>query len=495
MPIQRTPPRSENVEVGDIIDMSETIKKPNTHEMKRTESVKVVSGQSSGAIPKVQNPQPPANYSMPPPPIPQLQRGISIGHSPRAYAGLIRELIIETNKEYRDELENKLDRRIQNSLQEGFAEIIKEMRKISLNEKSSEGVDSLISEDTEPPVDCIRRAPEKKRNDTNHPPRRRLDFPQMSDDGMNVSENSLRNEAFTNITTNVNPDSQRYSHNMYVRVDKWDISFDGDTDKLNIEDFIFRIEYLQKYHACPWRELCGEFHKLLKGDAKDWYWLLVQQKTIETWDDLKKALRVQYGSNRSEYEFMRDFEERKQRTGESIDAYFLAMRKLRSRLRTPLPEYEVIRIIKRNIRQNISQIVYPMQVFTVEHLRDECKEIEKNYGRRELGASIQPQIRYGQRRQIEEIVENEQGEIIEEIYPRNKPKINKVDNIICWNCHLPGHVFKECPSMQRNLFCYKCGLNGVVTTTCPNCSENLQASVRKPVESRSTQTTTGDPKE
>ncbi|XP_037808303.1 uncharacterized protein LOC119601438 [Lucilia sericata] len=103
MPIQRTPPRSENVEVGDIIDMSETIKKPNTHEMKRTESVKVVSGQSSGAIPKVQNPQPPANYSMPPPPIPQLQRGISIGHSPRAYAGLIRELIIETNKEYRDE--------------------------------------------------------------------------------------------------------------------------------------------------------------------------------------------------------------------------------------------------------------------------------------------------------------------------------------------------------------------------------------------------------
>lgn len=189
-----------------------------------------------------------------------------------------------------------------------------------------------------------------------------------------------------------------------------------------IEEFIFRVEYLQKYHSCQWHELQGEFHKLLKGDAKDWYWLLVQHKSIDSWEDLKKALRLQYASNRIEYEFMPDFKERRQIPGESIDAYFQAMRKLRSRLRTPLPEYEVIRILKRNIRQCISQIVYPIQVFSVEHLRDECKEMEKNYFKRDLSTTLTGNNRYMQRKQLDEIVEIEHEEIVEEIYNESNRK-------------------------------------------------------------------------
>lgn len=90
------------------------------------------------------------------------------------------------------------------------------------------------------------------------------------------------------------------SHKNQLRIDK-DISFDGNIDKTNAEEFIFRIEYLEKYHNTTWSELQGEFHKLLKGDAKDWYWLLVQHKNIHSWEELKKELRAQYSSNRTEF--------------------------------------------------------------------------------------------------------------------------------------------------------------------------------------------------
>ena len=138
---------------------------------------------------------------------------------------------------------------------------------------------------------------------------------------------------------------RQFPERVSIRLDKWDISFDGNTEKLCIEDFIFRIEYLQQYHACPWKEILGDFHRFLKGEANDWFWLMVRHKVIRSWEDLKKELLLEYGSNRSGYEFMRDFEERRQRPGESIDAFFHVMKKLRSRLKTPLPDYEVARYL------------------------------------------------------------------------------------------------------------------------------------------------------
>ncbi|KAI8116188.1 hypothetical protein CVS40_11706 [Lucilia cuprina] len=245
-----------------------------------------------------------------------------------------------------------------------------------------------------------------------------------------------------------------------------------------------------KYHRCNWEEIQGEFHRVLKGDAKDWYWLVVQNKSLDSWEEMKRALRVQYSSNRSEYERMRDFEERRQKAGESIDEYFQTMRKLRARLRVALPEYEAIRIIKRNLRINISQIVYPLQVYSVEHLRDECKEIEKNYLKHENPSIQQPRQNFTRRR-VEEIV-GDQEEAIDEIFTNKKENLNAQNNnstLICWNCHIPGHTFMDCTSIQRILFCYKCGLPGAITPNCPKCSKNRVWSGKKTAESRSTQTT------
>ncbi|KAI8116002.1 hypothetical protein CVS40_11863 [Lucilia cuprina] len=242
--------------------------------------------------------------------------------------------------------------------------MIREIKKMNVTSRISDGVESLASEEVEK-RSTIEMAPTKGKPGNQPHPQRRLDFRESNS---NI-ETPLENVSPTNDYPNNRP-----IRNL-ISVDKWDISFDGNMEKLYA---IYVCEYMLKYHNYSWQDVQGEFHKLLKGDAKDWYWLLVQQRSIESWEELKKALRVQYGSIRSEYELLRDFEERKQHPGESIDDYFLAMRRLRARLKNPLPEYEVIRIIKRNVRQSISQIVYSVQVFSVEHLRDTCKDVGGN---------------------------------------------------------------------------------------------------------------------
>ncbi|XP_061388180.1 uncharacterized protein LOC133323240 [Musca vetustissima] len=59
------------------------------------------------------------------------------------------------------------------------------------------------------------------------------------------------------------------------------------------------------------------------------------------------------------------------------------MKKLRAKLRTPLPESDMIRIVKRNLRPELSHIIYSMKTYTIDQLRDECKELEKDYLRKD----------------------------------------------------------------------------------------------------------------
>lgn len=69
------------------------------------------------------------------------------------------------------------------------------------------------------------------------------------------------------------------------------------------------------------------------------------------WPGLRHALMAQYQTSRSNFEVMTDLVERKQQPGETIDNYFQAMCQLRSKLIQPIPEYDLIKISKRNSAQ------------------------------------------------------------------------------------------------------------------------------------------------
>lgn len=324
-----------------------------------------INRNSRGAIPRTGTRTPtiptPQNYNFPAP----NHHPPYIGErrdSPRKFMNMVRGVIAEANSEYRSNLEQNIDKKIESSLEKGFASMLQELRKISVGSKQEEDLESFTNQLSETgAVGGQPRVPEERRTLEENTAQRRLVYEGLQDNNRN-NDNFVNNLSARDRISNAGSGGMPNRNNL--RIDKWDVVFDGNPDGINVEDFIFRVEYLIKYHGYTWSEIHGDFHKLLKGNAKDWYWLFIRSKgEIKRSDEIKNALLQQYRSNRSDYELLRDLEERKQRHGETIDAYFHAMNKLRATLRTPLPEEEMIRILKRNLNSNLSQIVYAIRVY------------------------------------------------------------------------------------------------------------------------------------
>lgn len=86
---------------------------------------------------------------------------------------------------------------------------------------------------------------------------RRLEFPYIPTNVDTNSNDNMSNAASVN----------RHRSLSSTRIDKWNV--------------VFRIEYLQKHHGCPWMEIMGNFHLFLKGEAREWYWNAIGEKDIK----------------------------------------------------------------------------------------------------------------------------------------------------------------------------------------------------------------------
>lgn len=273
--------------------------------------------------------------------------------------------------------------------------------------------------------------------------------------------------------TGTNP---HYVDPVRIRVDKLGIVFDGNPDHLSIDDFIFRLEHLQMHYQMPWSEVIRDFHLLVSGCAREWYWLYVRTHRVVDWPGLRHALLNQYQISRSNLEIITDLVQRKQQPGESIDNYFQAIGKIRSKLVQPIQEFDLIKIIKSNIKDSIRRIVYPIMVSSIEQLRVECNEAERQFCRRDDRTS-QPILRPV--RAVNEIYVEEEERFSEDEKIQNNLEIAAINMqrkqpVICWNCKQPGHVFMDCTAVERALFCYKCGRPNVITPRCPNCQTGNQ---------------------
>lgn len=260
-----------------------------------------------------------------------------------------------------------------------------------------------------------------------------------------------------------------------IRIDKFGLLFNGNTSQMSIDDFVFRLECLQAQYDIPWSEVVRDFRVLLSGTAYEWYWLNTKSRTFTDWPSLRHALFSQYQTVRSTFELMRDLSDRRQQNNESIDAYFQIMCQLRSKLLQPIPEYDMIKILKRNVKESLGRIVYPMMISSVEQLRMECNEAERNFPRREIRNAMPPPRT---NRFVNEVYmddENDEDDIpgympTEDLDAINMERGALKTMVNCWNCHTPGHIFRDCPSQKRSLFCYRCGKPNVTTPTCPTCT-------------------------
>lgn len=488
MPLNRTSMRDPVNPVGgqNIIDLSDTINATSTHQQ-QTAPENMPNYNSTGTVPKMPNSAP--NFLLPPPCLPHPTKQQHIVQQPNQIANLVKGLIADANMEFQSRMEKAVDDKLEKGFKVGFSELVKELRKMNLGEQAGLRKNSTSSEEMRPMDDAITRAPTKKKPTAGPYPQRNL-FPESDDEDQTDHHIDSHDMRYREERTSESSGSMRGR----IFVDKWDLVFDGNAEHLPVEDFIYRVEYLRECYGCSWEEVMRDFQRLLKGEAKEWYWMRPKAKKFKEWKVLKHALLVHYGSHRSNYEYMRELEERRQRPGESIDSFFHATNRLRARLRMELPEFEMIRILKRNLRQGLAQIIYPMNIYTVEQLRDECKEVEKNILRRDYSMSGPSSRAAPARKYVDELSSEQYGESeeeeIEEINQFRKaiaPK-EKVKEMICWNCEKNGHLFNACPSIPRRKFCYKCGKPGVSALKCPHCTGNVWRGATKTGESRSTQT-------
>ncbi|KAH8393287.1 hypothetical protein KR215_002363, partial [Drosophila sulfurigaster] len=76
----------------------------------------------------------------------------------------------------------------------------------------------------------------------------------------------------------------------YLKLERWNVRFEGADSTHAVEDFVFRIEFLQRQYQCPWREVLRDFHVLLEGRAREWYWMHVRHSRVDSWTQLRQAM-------------------------------------------------------------------------------------------------------------------------------------------------------------------------------------------------------------
>lgn len=258
-----------------------------------------------------------------------------------------------------------------------------------------------------------------------------------------------------------------------------------------VEDFIFRVEKLQRSYACPWREIENNFHHLLEGQAANWYWLHIKDRPNINWMNMRLDLAQKFKKFYTDLDVIRRIMDRVQLRDEKSNDFIDAIMCLRTQLRDPLPDYQIVDLIKKNLRPKLASLIFATQIYSVEHLRSECRKAEEL-----VEHELQQRARMNYPvRTVNELSWQDYDDPVlpvEELRIRsNGPNVKlnfNRDQDKCWNCKSIGHTFKHCTSDQRSLFCYRCGSPGVVTPRCPKCQSGNRMTNANDGESRSTQT-------
>lgn len=284
--------------------------------------------------------------------------------------------------------------------------------------------------------------------------------------------------------------SNQISRPGYHSISKWGIKFDGTPKTPVIEDFIFRVDRLQQNYGCSDEELMAGFHHLLEGRANQWYWDRIQRHPDLSFSNLRADIIREFEQFHSNADVLRQIIDRKQGKEEKATQYIDAINGLRMQLREPLKEHEMVDIVKAGLRPRIAHMIFGTQLYSVEHLRAECRKAESLLEREFLQRS-RPGLPV---RSVNELYDpdfDEPTETLEELRLRNNfQKRSDKTNVKCWNCGTTGHTFKQCSAEQRAYFCFRCGQSGVTAPQCDNCrSGNRRSNVNAGGDSRSTQTT------
>lgn len=246
--------------------------------------------------------------------------------------------------------------------------------------------------------------------------------------------------------------------------------------KKTIEEFLFRVEFLRARNQVSEGELLATIHSLLKDEANTWYWNhMFQSRGNDNWQTFAQAMSKQFKDYKDDNDIRLEIIERRQRANESVEEFFQDIFWLRSRLQEPISDSSLVKIIKRNLKDNIANRIYAKTIYSLEHLRDECKEAE-GFNKRRSRTYAELGNRRGDRYHVNEIVNSDGFQ--EEPYDEEVCALRGPSKTVRNRCP------HECPTCidqelrQKNgeaeKYCYRCKHPGVTVSNCPNCRAENQ---------------------
>lgn len=261
-----------------------------------------------------------------------------------------------------------------------------------------------------------------------------------------------------------------------VRIDKWNINYDGTQD---VHDFLFKVDTLRQRYNCTEGEVVANFHLFLKGKADTWFWFYLKKFPNTTYGQLSEAIVRKFSTVEDDNDRFVQMVERHQKPKECFEDYFTDIVNMNSRLSDPLRDEKLTDLIMKNAWEPLGTMLFSYRATNLDQLRDRARIAEKFIGR---------QIHYRQQRRtiseiepikVDETEEDVQGDVSainQRGYSASTRKPIDKSKYKCWNCDEIGHSYYDCPSETRNLFCYRCGEKNITTLQCKHHLGNTKQS-------------------
>jgi len=276
------------------------------------------------------------------------------------------------------------------------------------------------------------------------------------------------------------------------RMKGWGFHFEGSGTGLSVESFIQRAELLTR------QTLRGNFdllhnnvYMLLRGKAAEWYYEFNRTRTAANWPELVRALREQFGETISDSQLMRQLYDRRQRPGEKFDDFLDALKRISSRMMTPLTDHELFNVARGALRDDVQKELLHMHIHGLSHLRQLCRESEdfteqcnQRAGLERRSGPKPPSFPPAGKmfRNVNELQvdcragweenDEEDGDFLTEEVAAIGQRVLK-----CWNCLEEGHPWFKCRKEQK-LFCWGCGKPGIKTPDCGRCLQKGKNSIQ-----------------
>lgn len=229
-----------------------------------------------------------------------------------------------------------------------------------------------------------------------------------------------------------------------VPVAKWGITFTGELNGSSVNAFLERIEEIREARHTSKEELWVSSIDLFEGPALIWFRSV--RSTLNSWDELVEALRLDFQSPSYEEDLWTEIRQRTQGPTERVGIYIATMENLFSRLPTQPSEREKLAILRKNISPYFIDRLALQEISSINDLKRLCRQLdaakvscERFQPPRNESRSVEPDLAYRKQRSYVAVMEH-----------RESP-------LRCWNCQKAGHFSRQCPNRKIPAFCSSCG--------------------------------------